>query len=148
MTRMEEIDTRCVRPLFWVVVCLLTARESRAQSSRERVVESIVPWLDSSESCWSAVELKNLGNREVSAEVEAHKSSGAPAALVGHSEIEVRLRAGEHAGNRAARESTPEACPARLRLLDSDVWLCRTDRSHALVWSALSKRRKRSWTVL
>jgi hypothetical protein len=87
-----------VRRLFWVIVCLLLAGESRAQTGpRDRVVESIVPWLDSNESCWSAVELKNLGNREVSAEVEAHKSSGALAALVGHAEIQVRLNAGAHA---------------------------------------------------
>jgi len=60
-------------------------------------MESIVPWLDNSPSCWSAVELQNLGNREVAAEVEAHKSSGALTPLVGRSGIQVRLSAGEHA---------------------------------------------------
>jgi hypothetical protein len=60
------------------------------------VVESIVPWLAYNSSCWSEVELRNLGNREVEAEVEAHKSSGALALLVGRSGIQVRLRAGEH----------------------------------------------------
>lgn len=87
-----------VRSLFWVLVCLLPAGEGLAQAdSRERVVESIVPWLDYNSSCWSAVELKNLGSREVEAEVEAHKSSGALAPLVGHSGIQVRLIPGEHA---------------------------------------------------
>jgi hypothetical protein len=65
--------------------------------SRERVIESIVPSLDSNSSCWSAVELQNLGNREVAAEVEAHKSTGALAPLTGPSGIQVRLSAGEHA---------------------------------------------------
>jgi hypothetical protein len=87
-----------VRLLFWVLVCLLPAGEGLGQAdSRERVVESIVPWLDYNSSCWSAVELKNLGNREVAAEVEAHKSSGALAPLVGHSGIQVHLIPGEHA---------------------------------------------------
>jgi hypothetical protein len=87
-----------MKPLFYLLICLLPAGKSLAQTdARERVVESIVPWLAYSSSCWSAVELQNLGNREVAAEVEAHKSSGALAALVGHAGIEVRLNAGEHA---------------------------------------------------
>lgn len=87
-----------VRPLFWVLVCLLPAWKGLAQTDPpERIVESIVPWLDYNSSCWSAVELKNLGSREVAAEVEAHKSSGALAPLVGHSGVGVRLIPGEHA---------------------------------------------------
>ena len=36
-----------VRPFFWMLVCLLPAGEGLAQTdARERVVESIVPWLD------------------------------------------------------------------------------------------------------
>ena len=84
--------------LLCLLVCLPPAREGLAQAGpRERVVESIVPWLAYNSSCWSAVELQNLGNREVAAEVEAHKSSGALAPLAGPSGIQVRLRAGEHA---------------------------------------------------
>ncbi len=68
-----------------------------AQSDRrERVVESILPSLDSNSSCWSVVELQNLGNREVAAEVEAHKATGALAPLAGQSGIQMRLSAGEH----------------------------------------------------
>jgi len=56
-----------VRPFSWMLVCLLPAGEGLAQTdARERVVESIVPWLDYNSS-WPAVELKNLGNREVAA---------------------------------------------------------------------------------
>ena len=87
-----------VKPLFCMLVCLLPAGEALAQTDpRERVVESIVPWLDSNSSCWSAVQLQNLGDREVAAEVEAHKSTGALAPLVGHTGIQVRLSAGERA---------------------------------------------------
>jgi hypothetical protein len=85
-----------VSPLLYLLVCLLPTGEGFGQTGPPtRVVESVVPWLDYSSSCWSVVELQNLGNREVSAEVEAHKSTGALAPLVGHSGIQVRLRVGE-----------------------------------------------------
>lgn len=60
-------------------------------------MQSIVPWLDSNSSCWSAVQLQNLGDRKVAAEVEAHKNTGALTPLVGHAGIQVHLSAGEHA---------------------------------------------------
>ena len=45
-----------VRPFFWMLVCLLPAGEGLAQTdARDRVVESIVPWLDYNSSCWSRV---------------------------------------------------------------------------------------------
>jgi len=43
------------------------------------------------------VELENLGDREVLAEVEAHTSNGALVPFAGHGGINVLLRAGEHA---------------------------------------------------
>lgn len=87
-----------MRPLICLIVCVLPAVEGWAQSyPRARVVESIVPWLAGNASCWSAVELRNLGDREVAAEVEAHKSSGALVPLAGHSGIQVRLSAGDRA---------------------------------------------------
>ena len=85
-----------MRSFLCILVFLVPAVEAQTDPG-ERVVESIVPWLESNSSCWSAVELQNLGNREVAAEVEAHKSSGALAPLVGHSGIQVHLSAGEHA---------------------------------------------------
>lgn len=85
-------------PLKFVLLALLTAADCLAQTKPpERVVESIVPWLAYNSACWSAVELQNLGNRDVAAEVEAHKSSGALAPLAGSSGIQVHLKAGEHA---------------------------------------------------
>jgi hypothetical protein len=81
---------------LWLSVGLLSAGGAWAQAdSKERVVESIVPLLDNNSSCWSAVNLQNLGNRDIEAEVEAHSSSGALVALVGHNGIQVRLKAGE-----------------------------------------------------
>ena len=84
-----------------MLVCLLPAAKmgvvlAQAEPA-DRVVESIVPSLDYNSQCWSAVQLQNLGNREVAAEVEAHKSTGALAPLVGRTGIQVQLSAGEHA---------------------------------------------------
>jgi hypothetical protein len=92
-------DDGYVKPFFLLLVCVLTDGAGMAQTdSRERVVESIVPWLAYNSSCSSVVELRNLGDREVAAEVEAHKSSGALSPIVGHSGVGVRLSAGEHTG--------------------------------------------------
>jgi hypothetical protein len=100
-----------------MLACLLSAR---AQTQpRERVVESIVPWLAYNSSCWSAVQLQNLGNREVAVEVEAHKSSGALAALLGTSGIQVRLSAGEHAEYKLQRHQEDEATGAWVRVRET-----------------------------
>ena len=87
-----------MRPLCYLIVCLVSTGRSLAQTdSGPRVVDGIVPWLDYNSSCWSTVTVQNLGNRDVFAEVEAHKSSGALAPLAGNIGIQVRLSAGEHA---------------------------------------------------
>jgi len=69
--------------------------DSRPHAVESRVMESIIPWLAFNSSCSSAVQVQNLGSREVVADVEAHKSSGALAPLVGRTGIEVRLAPGE-----------------------------------------------------
>ena len=75
---------------------VLAAGSSNAPAdSRARVIESIVPWLAFNSSCSSVVLVQNLGSRQVAAEVEAHKSSGALTPLAGRSGIEVRLAPGE-----------------------------------------------------
>jgi hypothetical protein len=102
-----------MRPLTFALFALLAARQGLAQPP-ERVVESIVPWLAYNSSCWSAVELQNLGNRDVDAEVEAHKSSGALAPLAGRSGIQLRLSAGEHA--RYKLQLTEETSAAWVRV--------------------------------
>ncbi len=94
----EAADDTGVRPLTCFLFCVLAGGNLLPQDGTHgRVVESIVPWLAGNSSCWSAVELENLGDREIAAEVEAHKSSGALAPLLGHGGIQVRLRAGERA---------------------------------------------------
>ena len=89
-----------MKVFFFLLASLLPAAGQTGPHPRvveSRTVESIVPWLAYNSSCWSAVELQNLGNREVAAEVEAHKSTGALAPLVGHNGIQLRLGPGEHA---------------------------------------------------
>jgi len=80
----------------WCLTFLFATAPGYAQTaSRERVVESVVPWLAHNSSCWSAVVVENLGDREVAAEVEAHKSSGALTPFMEHAGINVRLAAGQ-----------------------------------------------------
>lgn len=85
------------KPLLCVIVSLLSAGMVLAQTrSTERVVESVIPGMDNNSSCLSVVNLQNLGSREIDAEVETHKSTGALASLAGRSGIQVHLNAGEH----------------------------------------------------
>jgi hypothetical protein len=63
---------------------------------RERVVESILPSLDYGPTCWSSVELQNLGDREVTVDIQPHRASGGLVGLVGHGQLILRLKAGEH----------------------------------------------------
>jgi hypothetical protein len=114
-----------MRALFSLLVCLLPAGEGLAQSgARERVVESIVPWLAANSSCSSAVELENLGNREVAAEVEAHRSTGALVGLVGHAGIQVRLAAGDRAEFklRLPKETSGAWVRVRERIPSPQLW--------------------------
>jgi len=60
-----------------------------------RVVESVLPALAYGPSCWSSLDLHNLGDRVVAVEVEAHRASGALVALVGHPSVVFSLTPGE-----------------------------------------------------
>ena len=62
---------------------------------RERVVETVLPSLDYGPTCWSSLELQNLGDREVTVEIEPHRASGGLVALVGRKQLTVRLSPGE-----------------------------------------------------
>ena len=75
---------RRILPLFAVLAL------GRA-NAQERVVESVVPALAYGAACSSTVEMRNLSDRPVVVDVEAHKASGALVAMVGHPEIAVRL---------------------------------------------------------
>lgn len=66
----------------------------------ERVVESILPSLDYGPMCWSSLDLQNLGDREVTVEVEPHRASGGLVPFVGHTQFTMRLTPGERANYR------------------------------------------------
>jgi hypothetical protein len=65
-----------------------------------RTVESIVPSLAYGNSCWSSVDLQNLSERQVIAELEPHKESGALVALAGRARTSFSLAPGERASFR------------------------------------------------
>lgn len=73
---------------------------SAAADRNERWIETILPGFLYSSSCWSTVDLHNLGARPVEVEVEGHRASGALAPLLGHREMTVRLAPGEQASYR------------------------------------------------
>ena len=90
--------------LLWPAVNLYAADQP------ERIVESVLPSLAYGPSCWSSLNLHNLGDREVMLEVESHRASGALVPLVGHPAILVRLNAGERTSYRLEiPEETGEA---------------------------------------
>lgn len=80
-----------------VAVALLTAASAVAG---ERVVESILPSLDYGPTCWSILDLQNLGDRDVTVEIEPHRAGGGLVALTGQSQSTVELTAGEHSSYR------------------------------------------------
>src|SRR5271166_2444250 len=73
---------------------------SLAAGAGDRVVESILPSLDYGPMCWSSLELQNLGDREVTVEIQPHRASGGLVALLGHGQLIMRLKAGERANYR------------------------------------------------
>lgn len=83
-----------------IVALLIAASGAGAAGQPGRVVESVLPFLAYGPSCWSTVELQNLGDRSVEVEVEGHRESGALVPLAGHPEMKVRMGAGERAGYR------------------------------------------------
>jgi hypothetical protein len=66
-------------------------------SGQARAVESVVPALAFGGKCTSTVTMQNLSDRVVTADVEAHKPSGALAPIIGQSAMSVRLAPGQRA---------------------------------------------------
>ena len=99
-------------PLLAILVLGLRAAPAAGQ---ERFVENIVPALAYGPGCWSAVELRNLGDRAVDVEVEGHKASGALAPLVGHPRNAVRLSAGEGGSYRLEIEEETRGAWVKVR---------------------------------
>ena len=87
------------RILAFVLFLGVTAPGAVA-GQRERVVESILPSLVYGPMCWSSLELQNLGDREVTVEIEPHRASGGLVGLVGHGQLTMRMNPGERASYR------------------------------------------------
>ncbi len=82
------------------LVCILLCAVCAFASGKERIVESVLPSLAYGSSCWSSVDLQNLGDRDVTLEVEAHRASGALVALVDHPQLTLNLAPSERASFR------------------------------------------------
>lgn len=100
MSTWETRTLIAVNQWRWILLPLVAGMCAAGQP--ERTVETVLPALSYGASCWSSIDLQNLGDRPVVADVEAHRSTGALVALVGHDGITVRLNPAEHVSYRAA----------------------------------------------
>lgn len=92
-----------------ILLLLLLALASPA-SDPARIVESVLPALAYGPSCWSSLDLHNLGDRVVTVEVEAHRATGALVPLVGHPGVVFNLNPGESISHRLdIQEETGDA---------------------------------------
>jgi hypothetical protein len=72
----------------------------QANANSQRLVTSILPSLDYGPSCWSTVTLANLGDREVTVEIEAHRAGGGLVGLAGLNEMVLHLQPGQRVAPR------------------------------------------------
>ena len=92
-----------------ILLLLLLAATSPA-SDPGRIVESVLPALAYGPSCWSSLDLHNLGDRVVTVEVEAHRATGALVPLVGHPGVVFNLNPGQSISHRLEiQEETGDA---------------------------------------
>ncbi len=84
-------------------------------AAKERIVESVLPSLEYGASCWSSIDLQNLGDRPVTLELESHRASGALVPLVDHPQLTLTLAAGERASFRLEIEEETGAAWVRVR---------------------------------
>lgn len=82
---------------------------------QERQMESVVPALAFGGKCASTVTMQNLSNRVVSADVEAHKPSGALAPIAGAPAIGIRLGPGERASYKPQIADETESAWVKVR---------------------------------
>ena len=94
--------------LSWIV------GESPAEQ-RERVLESVLPALVYGPTCWSGLELRNLGEQPATVDVEGHRGSGALAPLAGSGGMRVRLQPGERANYKIEMEKETATAWIRVR---------------------------------
>ncbi len=76
-----------------LVLVLLSSGLLAAQGAR--VVESVIPSLAYGRTCWSTVEVGNVSDRVVTAEIEGHKETGALIALAGGFQNRIPLDPGD-----------------------------------------------------
>src|SRR5260370_15542189 len=96
--------------------CRLLLRSMLAHAGAGvRIVESVLPALSYGQSCWSTVDLQNLGDRVVIVEIEGHRSTGALVPLAGRPGVKVRLSAGESAGFRLRIDEDTASAWAQIR---------------------------------
>jgi len=89
---------------------LLTVGSFLYAGEKERVVESVLPSLDYGPSCWSTVNVQNLGDRAATVALESHRASGALVALEGLPHMALRLNTGERSSFRLEiKDETGEA---------------------------------------
>jgi len=89
---------------------ILALASALSAADRGRAVESVLPSLDYGPSCWSTVNVQNLGDRAVTATLEPHRASGALVALEGLPNMALHLEPGEHSSFRLAiKDETGEA---------------------------------------
>ena len=92
------------------ILLLLALALISPASEPTRAVESVLPALAYGPSCWSSLNLHNLGDRVVIVEVEAHRASGALVPLVGHPGVVFSLNPGEKVSHRLEiQEETGDA---------------------------------------
>jgi len=94
------------------VLCGLWPLPALAQ---ERMVESVLPALAYGPKCSSTLQLRNLGERPVTLEVEGHGSSGALVPLVGHPSLTIRLNTAEHVSYRLQLDEETAGAWAKVR---------------------------------
>jgi len=82
---------------------------------QERVVQSVLPSLDYGPSCWSTVNIQNLGDRPAAVALEAHRASGALVALQGASPMTTRLAPGQQSSFRLEIKDETGAAWVKLR---------------------------------
>jgi hypothetical protein len=92
------------------LVCVLILASLGMAAEKGRAVESVLPSLAYGPYCWSSLDLQNLGDRQVTLELESHRASGALVPLVDHPQLNVVLAPGERTSFRLEiEEETGEA---------------------------------------
>jgi hypothetical protein len=93
-----------------IIVLLLFLTTLCPAAEPIRSVESVLPALAYGPTCWSSLNLNNLGDRVVIVDVDAHRASGALVPLVGHPSVVFNLEPGQQISARLEiQEETGDA---------------------------------------